>query len=203
MITTKNTIDQDLISEIDQYIEKHEGITEIESVSLPKRVQQQTVRFGDDMPLQANTPISMLIPLAINPHRRDAFMGFDDCTAPIDNPEPYPQYEESFAECLRKYLICKTPDDISICENANLSPQQWTELATNKGYKPHKRTAVAIALALHLNIDETMDLLKAASFELSHCRVFDLIIEYCINNELYDVSEVNEILFEFRQPLLC
>ena len=203
MIMSTSIIDQDLISEIDQYIEKHEGVTEPESASLPKRVQKQTVRFGDDMPLQANAPISMLIPLTISPLRRDVFMGFDDCTVPIDNVEPYPQYEESFAECLRKYLICKMPDDIRICENANMSAEQWEEIIKDKGYKPHKRTAIAIALSLHLNIDETMDLLKAAGFELSHCRVFDLIIEYSINNELFDVSDVNEILFEFRQPLLC
>lgn len=196
-------IDQNLKSNVDQYIEKHEGVPKPETHYVHKRVQQQTLRFGDDEHLQTNAPISMLIPLSIRPRRNDTFMSLDDYTIPPEDFETYPQYKESFTECLRKYLICKNLDDNFVYENANLAQLQWAAIISNKDFKPDKHTAIAIALTLRLNMDETMDLLQAAELELSHDHVFDLIIEYSINCELYDVLEVNEILTEFKQPLLC
>ena len=191
------------ILEIDQYIEKFGGVPKARKRLFTNRVQKQAVRFGDDSPLQANAVISMLIPLAIPPCRHDDFEGLDDCTIPAVDVIPYTQYRERFSECLRKYLICKNLDDDRVYENANLSQYQWAEIINDKDYTPGKHTVVSIALALHLNMDETIDLLQAAGFDLSRDHVFDLIIEYSINNEFYDVLEINEILSEFHQPLLC
>ena len=191
------------ILDIDQYIEKFGGVPKARKRLFANRVQNQTVRFGDDLHLHANAPISMLVPLAIPPSRHDDFEGLDDCKIPAADLIPFTQYKERFTECLRKYLICKNLDGNRVYKNANLSQNQWIDIINDKYYSPGKHTAVSIALALHLNMDETMDLLQAAGFELSRDHVFDLIIEYSINNEFYDVLEINEILTEFRQPLLC
>ena len=62
--------------------------------------------------------------------------------------------------------------------------------------------ALALAIALHLNLDETKDLLGRAELALSPSSVFDLIIEYFIVNEVYDIYTINVALFQHRQPLL-
>jgi hypothetical protein len=67
---------------------------------------------------------------------------------------------------------------------------------------PGKRTAIAIAVALELSLEETEALLKRAGYALSHAVKFDVIVEYFIINGKYDIFQINEVLFEYDQPLL-
>lgn len=52
-----------------------------------------------------------------------------------------------------------------------------------------KKTAIAIAIALKLNEAETNELLSAAGFTLSRSSKFDIIIEFFIQQEMYDVHK--------------
>ncbi|MNP62358.1 hypothetical protein D3C76_1576300 [compost metagenome] len=67
---------------------------------------------------------------------------------------------------------------------------------------PSKRTAVALAVALELTLDETEDLLRRAGYALSRSQKFDVIVEYFIVNGHYEIYEINEVLFKYDQPLL-
>ena len=91
---------------------------------------------------------------------------------------------------------------------ANLSRAVFNKLKQSAlnpekaAYKPSKSTALALAVALELGIDEANDLLQKAGFALSHSSKGDIIVEYFLANHLYDIFELNEVLFKFGEPLL-
>jgi hypothetical protein len=72
----------------------------------------------------------------------------------------------------------------------------------NKEYQPKKSTALAVAIALELSLDETKDFLMKAGFTLSNSNRFDLIIRFFIENKRYDMYIINEALFAHDQPML-
>ena len=51
-------------------------------------------------------------------------------------------------------------------------------------------------------MDETEDLLRRAGFAFSECSKSDIIIEYFIENENYNMFEINETLYAFEQQPL-
>ena len=112
------------------------------------------------------------------------------------------QADAGFTETLLKLIDDSGKKDSEIYKKALLSKQHFSKIRNNPNYKPTKPTAIALALALELNLEETKDLIGRAGYALTNSSKFDLIIRYFIEQGNYNVVEINIALYEFDQALL-
>ncbi len=132
---------------------------------------------------------------------------FEDMLAPsVGAPAPLDDLvdnlDEPFSQMLLRLIDAKGMTDVQVYNRANLDRKLFSTIRSNKGYMPSKRTAIALAVALELSLDETDNLLRRAGYAFSHAVKFDVIVEYFISKGKYNVFEINEVLFEYDQPLL-
>ena len=92
--------------------------------------------------------------------------------------------------------------ETDVYKRANVDRKLFSKIRNNPEYRPSKVTAVALAIGLELNLDDTKDFIGRAGYALTHSSRFDIIIEYFIENGNYNVFEINEALFAFDQSLL-
>ena len=110
--------------------------------------------------------------------------------------------DAGFSERLLQLIDRTGKKDSEIYKKANVDRKLFSKIKNNKDYKPSKTTALAFAIALELDLEETKELIGRAGFALSHSNKFDVIVECFLVSRNYDIFELNAVLFAFDQPLL-
>lgn len=85
---------------------------------------------------------------------------------------------------------------------ANMDRKLFSKIQCNKDYHPKKKTAMAICIALHLNIEQAKDLLARADWAFSPNRLQDRIVMAALQCGEYDIMTINEVLFAYDTDLL-
>ena len=112
------------------------------------------------------------------------------------------QTDAGFAETLLNLIDKTGKKDSEIYNRANVSRQHFSKIRNNPAYKPTKSTALAFAIALELDLEQTKDLIGRAGYALTNSSKFDVIIRFFIESGNYNMMDINTALFEFDQTLL-
>ncbi len=183
------TVSRELLRAVESYIDEHYFEThEISHMRLPEAGRDALSEAGRAV-IRRNGPVlgEMLSPRVTPPALLDDL---------VDN------LDEPFSRMLLRQIDAKGMTDVAVYKRANLDRKLFSKIRNNEGYMPSKRTAIALAVALELSLDETDRFLERAGYALSHAAKFDVIVEYFIANGKHDIFEINKVLFQYDQPLL-
>lgn len=109
---------------------------------------------------------------------------------------------KSFSKMLLELIDRTGQKDSAVYRKANISKGVFYKIKNVPNYNPSKNTALAFAIALQLNIDETNDLLNTIGATLSHSNKSDIIVEYFIKKGNYNIFDINIALFDFEEKQL-
>ena len=130
-------------------------------------------------------------------------------TAPLTGPRREKSLDEvldgpgkTFQQRLFELIDASGMDDVTVYKKANVDRKVFSSIRCKKDYRPKKKTALAFAIALELDLPTTRDLLSRAELAFSPSSRFDLIVTYFIKNGIYDIFEINAALFRYGQPIL-
>ena len=126
--------------------------------------------------------------------------------SPAEEPETLEEYlqelDAGFSETLLRLIDRSGKKDSEIYKKANVDRKLFSKIRSRRDYQPSKHTALAFAFALELSLEETEDFIARAGFALSRSSRFDLICEYFLIHHNYDLTELNQVLYRFDQPLI-
>lgn len=105
-------------------------------------------------------------------------------------------HKYSFAGYLQQLINKKGMKNSEVYATANITKQYFSKLINGK-VNPSKEKVIALAIGLHLNMDETKDILKVAGYAFSPYSQTDIVVKYFINNKDYNVIKLDILLYDF------
>lgn len=154
----------------------------------PKEPEQKLEVPASEQKLEPNHPTEELQELHVK--------------SPLTLEEALSQHNESFSLALFRLIDRSGMSDVDCYKKANISKQHFSKIKSNPHYQPTRQTVFAFAIVLKLTLEETKQLLGKAGLAFNPTSKTDLIVEYFITHQKYDLTEVNEVLDQYDQKCL-
>ena len=93
-------------------------------------------------------------------------------------------------------------DNKDVWKRANLDRKHFSKIQCDQNYHPKKKTVMALCIALHLDLEQSKDLLARADWAFSPSSKVDLIVQKAIIDNQYDIIQLNVTLFKYTNEIL-
>ena len=180
-------LSEKLVGSIDSFLDAHQ-VSALEQAEYPerRRLEAHRRRRAEEQAMHAQSAVPPVSPPAETMSLDQILGGTGD----------------TFQQRLFKLIDASGMDDVTVYKKANIDRKLFSRIRCKPDYTPTKKTAVAFAVALRLDLQTMQDLLARAGIAFSPSCKFDLIITYCVQNGIYDIFEINAVLFRYGEPLL-
>lgn len=146
---------------------------------------------------------------AFRPSKEDEYVG----SAPSEESDSFEEHEgkleermshlsDTFSEYLLYLIRERHMENAEVYKRAIVDKKTFSKIKNNVDYHPQKLTALCLCVGARLNLDESKDLLARAGYALSPCDKTDIIFSYFIENEIYDMIELDIQLEEHGLPCI-
>ena len=109
---------------------------------------------------------------------------------------------DTYSEYLMYLIRERNMENGKVWKRAIVDKKIFSKIKNNRNYHPNKLTALCLCVGAKLNLDESKDLLARAGYALSPCDKTDIIFAYFIENEIYDMIELDIQLEEHGLPCI-
>lgn len=212
--------DQKLIDEVGRYIDKyykpenddikldHEMLSVFDKISefRKKRAEKKTLKEDSTQEYDESNRSESVIPRefdVLTMQKTKITKGMSS-TIPVNRniDKLMDQLEETFSQRLLRMIDERGMTDSEAYTKAYVDRRHFSKIRKDVNYVPNKKTVLAFTIALELSLDEAKDLLASAGFALSRSSKTDIIVAYFLQNKIYDMFEINDVLDAYGQPVL-
>lgn len=107
----------------------------------------------------------------------------------------------NFNELLFSFIDESGHKDSEIYKKVDIDRKLFSKIRCSENYIPRRNVIIKLCLALGLNKVDFNKLLNSAGYSLKNDQ-FDLIISYCLDNNIHDINIVNDYLYQYTNAVL-
>jgi hypothetical protein len=136
-----------------------------------------------------------------------------------ENTVEYKSHFEKLVDKMNKYVILKKSHvtftlfirqlqeeknitNSELYAKVHIDRRLFYKIVNDIHYHPDKNTVVLLGLGFKLNIEEINNLLITVGYKLSYSLARDVVIMFCIDNGIYDINDINALLYMAGERVL-